>query len=216
MFTGLIEDLGTVHRFESVEGGRRFLFATELTGNLTRVGDSIAVNGVCLTVTDLEKIGFWADASSETLNRSNLKSLRVGERVNLERALRVGDRLGGHFVTGHVDGTAPLLTIERDGQVMAMIFQLPGDLLEYVAVKGSITIDGVSLTVNAVDQQRVAVLLIPHTLKQTIFQFRRPGDQINIETDMLAKYLERLIGEGASSSRTPKIDLDFLAKHGYS
>jgi len=216
MFTGLIEAFGTIRRIDSGDGGRRFLFFTGLTDEGTAVGDSIAVNGVCLTVTQLVPGGFWADASSETLDRSTLGDFRPGQEVNLERALRVGDRLGGHFVTGHVDCKASVASVTREGQTVSMEFQLPSEFLRYVAIKGSIAVDGVSLTVNSVSRDRVGVRIIPHTLAQTTLQSKRPGEPVNIETDMIAKYLDRLFHPNGPPSKTSGINPEFLAKHGFS
>lgn len=193
MFTGLVQALGTIAALEPVGGGARMRVAV---GTLdladVAIGDSIAVNGCCLTVTALDANGFAADLSQETLDCT--AGFVAGARVNLEKALRAGDRLGGHMVTGHVDGVGEIVSIEPAGDSRVLTFRVPQSLARYVARKGSVTVDGVSLTVNAVGRDTFAVNLIPHTLAMTGFGGLAAGARVNIEVDLIARYVERLLG----------------------
>lgn len=192
MFTGIVEAVGTVRSLEPVEDGARLVVdagALDLSDAVT--GESIAVSGVCLTVTGFEASGFAADVSGETLNATMLGDLAPGATVNLERALRVGDRLGGHLVTGHVDGVGDVLGMAPAGESRQLTLRLPGELAQYVARKGSITVDGVSLTVNAVDGPRCEINLVPHTLSVTTLGRLETGKRVNLEVDLIARYLER-------------------------
>jgi riboflavin synthase len=182
MFTGIVEQMGEVQ-----SGGTRLAVRTPLAAELER-GDSIAVNGVCLTAVDITGDGFEADVMEETLARSSLARLREGDRVNLELALRVGDRLGGHFVQGHVDATGSVDSIEQREHSRVVRVSAPPEILRYVVEKGSIAIDGVSLTVVDVDDEGFSVSLIPETLERTTLGSVSPGDPVNLEVDMLAKY----------------------------
>jgi riboflavin synthase len=183
MFTGLVVSTGKV---ESV--GPRLRIATPLTSELAR-GDSIAVGGVCLTAVEIENGSFEADVMEETLKRSSLGSLKPGDAVNLELALRVGDRLGGHFVQGHVDATGTVESVEERGLSTVIRFTAPADVLRYIVEKGSIAVDGVSLTVVDVGDESFSVSLIPETLERTTLGALSPGDIVNLEADMLAKYV---------------------------
>jgi riboflavin synthase len=196
MFTGIVEELGTVVSVTPVADGARVVFGASTVLSDARLGDSIAVNGCCLTVVELGD-GCWAaDAVTETLDRTALGRLAGGERVNLERPVRVEDRLGGHIVQGHVDGVGEMLARDAlpDGSTR-MRFAVPEPLLRYVVEKGSITLDGVSLTVAAVDDatSAVEIAVIPHTLAVTTLGRKAPGDPVNIEVDVLAKHVERLL-----------------------
>ena len=189
MFTGIVEELGTVEAVEPlVDGGRLTISGPVVTAD-ARHGDSIAVNGVCLTVVEVGEGRFTVDVVSETLRRSSLKGVAPGEKVNLERAMALGDRLGGHIVQGHVDGTAVLRDTEPDGLTR---FEIPERLSRYLVEKGSITVDGVSLTVVETGEREFSVALIPTTKQLTTLGVRQPGDEVNIEVDVLAKHLERL------------------------
>jgi riboflavin synthase len=192
MFTGLIADLGTVTALERDAAGARLGIATRLASELGE-GDSIAVNGVCLTALEVQGDGFSADAMSETLRRSSLGDLRLGASVNLELALRAGDRLGGHVVQGHVDATATIAAIREDG--FARVLELEADLTiaRYLVEKGSVTLDGVSLTVSALLEDGFAVSLIPETLRRTSLGAVEVGSRVNVEVDILAKHVERLL-----------------------
>lgn len=192
MFTGLIADLGEVSACERDDEGMRILVSTPLAAELA-VGDSIAVSGVCLTATRAGESELEAQAIAETLRRSSLERLQAGSRVNLELPLRLGDRLGGHIVQGHVDGVGVVRSVRQDGFSRVVGVELPPELLRYVVLKGSIALDGVSLTVSDIDGELVSVSLIPETLTRTTFGGVEPGDAVNVEVDVLGKHVERLI-----------------------
>ncbi|MDU0349712.1 riboflavin synthase [Actinomyces sp. MRS3W] len=204
MFTGIVEELGRVVRLDVIGDSARLAVDAPAVTQDARAGDSIAVNGCCLTVADLHDGVFTADLMAETLARTTLGTLATGDRVNLERALRVSDRLGGHVVQGHVDATAEIID-RRHGEHWDLVrLGLPRDLARYVAVKGSIAVDGVSLTVVDVDDgdapgdtPSLSVGLIPETLHRTTLGVRAPGDRVNLEVDVMSKYVERLLGTSA-------------------
>ena len=194
MFTGIIESIGTIGRLQEAGGGTRLVIdAGDVDLSDAAIGESISVSGVCLTVTALAAGGFSADVSGETLRATNLGDLGEGDRVNLERALCVGDRLGGHFVTGHVDGVGEVVGFEPAGDSRCLTVRVPGELAQYVARKGSLTVDGVSLTVNVVRKDECEINLVPHTLAVTTLGALREGDRVNLEVDLLARYLARLL-----------------------
>ena len=192
IFTGLVQDLGTVDAVDATDQGLRLRLRTALAGQVAE-GDSVAVNGVCLTATRVDREGFAADAMHETLRRCTLHAAAPGGIVNLELALRASDRLGGHVMQGHVDGVGEVAAIEEDGFARSMTVRAPQELLRYVVEKGSIALDGVSLTVAAVTQDDVSVSLIPETLERTTLGAVVPGDPVNLEVDVLAKYVEKLV-----------------------
>jgi len=196
VFTGIVEELGTVEAIADLEDAARLVVRGPVVTSDARPGDSVAVNGVCLTVVDLEDGTFSADVMLETLRRSSLGALAVGSPVNLERAARVDSRLGGHIVQGHVDGVATVTQIEPTEHWTTMSFALPSGLSRYLVEKGSICVDGVSLTVVAVDDATFSVSLIPTTLAHTTLGSRLVGQPVNIEVDVLAKYVERLLEGG--------------------
>ena len=182
----------------------------------TRIGDSISINGVDLTVIEMGSDFFSADASLETLKRSTLGELGVGSRVNLERALAVGERLGGHMVQGHVDGTGALLSVTPEGNAYRMRFGFPRELGRYIAMKGSITVDGISLTVAGLGDDWFEVAIIPHTWRETILSELKNGDAINLEVDVLAKYVERLMTRDEEvPSASSKLTIEYLTERGY-
>ena len=193
MFTGIVEERGTVASVEPLTNAERIAIRGSVVLADVRPGDSIAVNGVCLTVVDIGPDSFTADVMQETLKRSSLGSAGVGSEVNLERAARLDSRLSGHLVQGHVDGTGEVLVIEPDPHWTLMRISLPAGLGRYVVEKGSITVDGVSLTVVGVDDDGFSVSLIPTTLAETTLGSRRVGDTVNLEVDAIAKYVERLM-----------------------
>ncbi len=194
MFTGIIQAVGCIAAREERGGDVRLVVdAASLDLGDVRTGDSIAVAGVCLTALDIEGTRFAADVSNETLALTTLGLLAAGDAVNLEKALRLSDRLGGHLVSGHVDGTGRVVAIGDDARSQRWTFEVPAALARYIAVKGSVCADGVSLTVNEVDGTRFGINLIPHTLSVTTFDRRRPGDAVNIEVDLMARYAERLV-----------------------
>ena len=212
MFTGIIQGVGRVVRLEPRGGDMRLhvdTLALELGG--AQPGDSIAVSGVCLTAVALQPHGFSADVSTETLSLTTLGQLAAGDPVNLEQALRLADRLGGHLVSGHVDGVGKVVAITADARSQRWTLEVPTTLARYIAVKGSVCIDGTSLTVNAVSGNRFGVNLIPHTVAHTTFQARHVGDAVNIEVDVIARYVERLLSRG----ETPRLDEAFLQQHGF-
>lgn len=196
MFSGIIIAVGKIAGIESIKGDMRAVIdAGGMDLSDVAIGDSISVNGVCLTVVARTASTFTADVSAETLACTTFKHLGVGMRVNLEKALQVSARLHGHIVTGHVDGTGTIVSVSPDGRSIRYVIRVPEALSRYVCKKGSICIDGVSLTVNDVQGAEVGVNLIPHTLEQTILADYRPGTTVNIEVDIIARYLERLRGE---------------------
>lgn len=212
MFTGLIEAIGAISRVSSRRSGLELSITCSLPVAGMRSGDSIAVDGACLTVTGLQNRGFTADASSETLQRTTLGAKRPGHRVNLERALRLGERLGGHIVTGHVDAVAELCGRGQAGEFTRLAFACPGQVLRYIVEKGSVAVDGISLTVNEAGDRQFSVMIIPHTLAHTTLHDKKPGDRVNIETDIIGKYVEKLMGNREAAGG---ITLDFLNKHNF-
>jgi riboflavin synthase len=212
MFTGIIQSVGRIERLEPRGGDVRLVVdTTELDLSDVQQGDSIAVSGVCLTAVTLEARGFSADVSNETLSLTTLGKLKAGDPVNLEKALRLADRLGGHLVSGHVDGLGKVVSITPDGRSQRWTFEVSTALARYIAAKGSVCIDGTSLTVNEVAGQRFGVNLIPHTVEHTAFHARRVGDAVNIEVDVIARYVEQLLRAGEA----PKLDEAFLKQHGF-
>ncbi len=192
MFTGLVADLGTVSDVVATGDGVRLQVATSLAAELSE-GDSVAVNGVCLTAVSADAQGFTAEVMNETLRRSSLAEVAAGGRVNLELPLRAQDRLGGHVVQGHVDGVGAVSAVEDDGFARVVTIDAPPELLRYVVEKGSIAVDGVSLTVSSVSPDTFAVSLIPETLERTNLGAAAPGTPVNLEVDVLAKYVEKLV-----------------------
>ncbi|WP_448583759.1 riboflavin synthase [Thermocrinis sp.] len=187
MFSGLVEELGIVEELRFVPGGAKLTVRSSMED--IKIGDSVAVNGVCLTVVDLQKNTLSFDLSQETLSRSNLKLLKKGDLVNLERALRVGDRIGGHFLQGHVDFTSKILLFSQRGSHWELKIFIPDEYKEYIVEKGSIGIDGISLTINYVEQNAVSINIIPHTYERTNLKHRKVGDLVNVELDILGKYV---------------------------
>lgn len=212
MFTGIIQSVGRIHGLERRGGDVRLTVrAGDLDLSDVQPGDSIAVAGCCLTAVALDSDGFAADVSNESLSLTTLGQLGAGDRVNLEKALRLSDRLGGHLVSGHVDGLGKVVSVQPDGRSQRWSFQVPDALARYVAHKGSICIDGVSLTVNEVDGNCFGVNLIPHTVEHTSFHARRVGAVVNLEVDVVARYVERLLSAGEA----PRLDAAFLKQHGF-
>ncbi|MEK6550376.1 MAG: riboflavin synthase [Pseudomonadota bacterium] len=215
MFTGIIQAVGRVAAVESRGNDARLRIDSDsLPLADARPGDSIAVNGVCLTAIEFAGQSFTADVSAETLSCTTLGKHKIGAAVNLEPALLPTTRLGGHLVSGHVDGVGRLLESRPDGRSQRLRFELPAALAKYVAAKGSICVDGISLTVNAVEANRFDVNIVPHTLASTTLAALRPGDEVNIEVDLLARYLERL-RSGDGDQPTSGITPDFLKRTGF-
>jgi len=205
MFTGLIETIGVIERCDRTAGGMQMLLASDLPVAELSDGESIAVDGVCLTVTHFSDKGFAVDVSPESLDATTLGMKKAGERVNLERALKLSDRLGGHIVSGHVDAQATLQSVRRMGQFTRLDFKASQSLLAGMIVKGSVAIDGISLTINTVDTGGFSVMIIPHTLGNTTLCDRKPGERVNIETDMLGKYVENFLRSGSSGGVTREL-----------
>lgn len=201
MFTGIVVERGEVEAVEAGEHGARLRVRAELAGEL-EPGDSVAVNGACLTATEAADGAFAADVMNQTLELTTLGALGAGDRVNLELALRASDRLGGHVVQGHVDGTGTVVSTEPDGFARRLRVELPAELLPYVVERGSIAIEGVSLTVSALGESWAEVSLIPETLERTTLGAREPGDRVNVECDVLARYVMRQMQPGMSPLST--------------
>ncbi|SDS97972.1 riboflavin synthase alpha chain [Halopseudomonas xinjiangensis] len=218
MFTGIIEAVGQIQTMQPKGGDVRLYVKTgKLDLADVKLGDSIAVNGVCLTAVDLPGDGFWADVSQETLRRSALAGLKPGSRVNLEKALTPASRLGGHLVSGHVDGVGKVVSMEEDARSWHFRIEAPAALARYIAEKGSITVDGTSLTVNAVDGAIFHLNIVPHTMQETIMGGYQPGCVVNLEVDVIARYLERLLlgDKAAEPGSQSDISLAFLAENGF-
>jgi riboflavin synthase len=213
MFTGIIEDRGKVLRIEHREQERRLIL--ELPPHLTEVqlGDSINVNGVCLTVVQKNGQMIELDLSLETLQKTALRELKKGDQVNLERALRLTDRLGGHIVTGHVDGIGQIVEKTEERDFLKLRIRIPDSVSRYVVEKGSIAIDGISLTVNDFREGEIRMTLIPYTIEKTALKQKRIGDQVNLEADILGKYVEKFLDRG--EKKTGQVDLSFLKEHGF-
>lgn len=201
MFTGLIQDLGSVENLDAGADGARLRIATKLAPEIA-LGDSVAVNGVCLTATAVDDAGFETEAMNQTLNVTALGTVAAGDQVNLELALQASDRLGGHIVQGHVDGVGTVASVEEDGFARRVRIELSPALLRYAVDKGSITLDGVSLTVAELGEGWVEVSLIPETLERTNLGRAAPGGKVNVESDVVAKYVERLLAPFAGKDRT--------------
>ena len=216
MFTGIIQGLGTLVDKRTAGGGMIFVLEADFALTDPEEGESIAVNGACLTARDIRGNRFCVDVSPESLSRTGLGRLQVGSRVNLERALRLSDRLGGHLVSGHVDAQGRVEERRSTGDFTLFTFSLDPGLTRYIIEKGSIAIDGVSLTVNSCERGRFAVSIIPHTLQVTMLGRLKPGDLVNIEVDMIGKYVEKMLSEKpAGIPAAGRINPGFLAEHGF-
>jgi riboflavin synthase len=213
IFTGLIQETGRVRRIDRRADGAFLSVEARAVLEGTRLGDSISINGVDLTVVRMTADRFDADVSLETLSRSTLGLLRAGSRVNLERALAVGERLGGHMVQGHIDGTGELVSVAPEGNAYRMRFRFPAELGRYIAMKGSIAVDGISLTVAALGEDWFEVAIIPHTWRETTLGELKRGSRVNLETDVLAKYVERLMAKG--DSKASRLTAEYLTEMGY-
>lgn len=217
MFTGIVNATGQVQALSPTQSDLRIqIHAADLDLSQVQLGDSIATNGVCLTVTALDAGSFWADVSLETLRHSTLGELKRGDRVNLEKALTLATPLGGHLVSGHVDGVGEVLDVQPEGRAKRLQIKAPSGLSRYIATKGSICLDGISLTVNQVKGEVFELTIVPHTQAHTTLAQWQIGRKINIEVDIMARYLERLLQAGAPSASTqPRLDAAFLAEHGF-
>lgn len=215
MFTGLIESVGSVRHLRRGDDNVRLAVATALPMNELTLGESIAVNGICLTVVGFGGGCFEADVSPETLARSNFGELAPGSPVNLERALRLSDRLGGHLVTGHVDAVGTVVARRKERNATLFTIGLPAEIARQFVPKGSVAVDGISLTVNTVGKESFSVTVIPHTLAETTLREKAVGSRVNIETDIIGKYVMRLLEGRKQGGEGGSIDLEFLAKHGF-
>lgn len=217
MFTGIVEEIGTVRRIQNGKASAVLTVHAQKVLEDLHLGDSIAVNGVCLTVTAFDKHSFCADVMHETLNRSALGLLTAGSHVNLERAMAANGRFGGHIVSGHIDGTGTVAAITQDGIAVRYTIQTSDSVIKYIVEKGSVAIDGISLTVTEIEGNRFGVSIIPHTQGQTTLSMRNIGDTVNLENDIVGKYVERLLSFQATESPKPKskITKDFLLQNGF-
>lgn len=216
MFTGIIQSIGTVAAKQPRGSDMRLRIQTgKLDLGDVQLGDSIAVNGVCLTAVELPGDGFWADVSGETLKRTGTGKLDIGSRVNLEKALTPTTRLGGHLVSGHVDGVGRVVQRYDDGRSVRFHIQAPDELARYIAEKGSICVDGISLTVNAVQGAEFQLNIVPHTLQETIMGAYQAGTEVNLEVDLIARYLERLVLGDKAADASSGISEAFLSEHGF-
>ncbi|GGB98694.1 riboflavin synthase subunit alpha [Marinobacterium zhoushanense] len=220
MFTGIIEAIGEIADIRMVDGDMRLQVRTgDLDLSDVKLGDSIATNGVCLTAVALPGDGFVADVSCETLTHTRFPSLKVGERVNLEKAMMPTSRFGGHIVTGHVDGLGKVIDRRDDARSVRLWIQAPKSLLRYIAAKGSITVDGVSLTVNSLEGDRFGLNIVPHTAQETIIDTYRAGREVHLEVDIIARYLERLMAPASDADNATDagsgLTLETLAAAGF-
>jgi riboflavin synthase len=212
VFTGIIEDLGVVKQIDRQKVVRLTILAKTVLEGL-KIGDSLTVNGVCLTVVGFDTTEMMVEVSPETLGVTSLGSLKVGDGVNLERAMRLNDRLGGHLVTGHVDGVGRVRERRMEGDSSLLCIEAPAEVLNYCVKKGSIAVDGVSLTINDLTQKDFRVMIIPHTATATTLGLKGVGDVVNLEADLMGKYVERLLFRENAGSTAPRIDIEYLRKH---
>jgi len=217
MFTGIIETVGTVASLASKQGGMQLRIKSVGLGmDTVQLGDSIAVNGVCLTVTSFSNDDFCADISAESLRYTRFAQIQVGDKVNLEKALTLSKPLGGHLVSGHVDGIGSIVAVSSEGASLRYVVHCDASLHRYIANKGSITVDGVSLTVTGLEAQGFTLNIVPHTATNTIIPSYQKGTQVHLEVDLMARYAERLLSaKQESTNETSNIDAAFLAKNGY-
>lgn len=215
MFTGIVEEIGTINSiFQNRENARIKIDANKVLEDVN-LGDSICTNGVCLTVTEYDSKSFTVDVMGETLRRSNLGELKKGDKVNLERALALGGRFGGHIVSGHIDGVGVIKEFANEGNAIWISIETSNDILKSIVFKGSITIDGVSLTVAYVDDDIFKVCIIPHTQSETILTSKKTGNKVNLECDVIAKYIEKLLMVQEKQEKKKTIDIDFLKENGF-
>ena len=216
MFTGLIQDVGKIQSLEPRQGGVRATVSTRLELGSIKIGDSVSVDGVCLTVVKFQGTAFVVEASPETLQKTTLAQARQGQGVNLETALRMSDPLGGHLVAGHVDGTGEILEVIPEGNSWRFRFRVPPEVGRYLVKKGSVAVDGISLTVAEYGDQEFTVSVIPHTAQTTTLGSKKAGDRVNLESDLIAKYVEKFVRQGEiRGPQASTLDASFLAKHGY-
>lgn len=218
MFTGLIEETGLIRGVAKGAVSARIVIGAMIIPEGMKLGDSVAVNGVCLTVVDFNSNYFEADVMPETMAKTNLAYLKAGDRVNLERPLKLGDRLGGHIVSGHIDGVGSIVSREKYDIAILFTISAPPEVMRYIIKKGSVAIDGVSLTVVDFSENKFQVSLIPHTASMTTFGFKKAGDKVNLEGDLVGKYIERMLNvrsSGRPGCEDKKITVEFLADNGF-
>lgn len=215
MFTGIIEEIGVIKKITKGVNSEKLLIQCNKVLEETKLGDSICTNGVCLTVTDINDHSFQADVMTETLLRSNLGNLTLGSEVNLERALTLSSRLGGHIVSGHIDGVGKIVSLKRIDNSIEVTIEAKLSILKYIIEKGSITIDGISLTVTYVDNKAFKVCIIPHTGENTILLKKKVGESVNLECDILGKYVERLLSFKLEEKKKSNISEGFLRENGF-
>ncbi|GLI33145.1 riboflavin synthase [Desulforhabdus amnigena] len=219
MFTGLIEGTGTLLRIDHQGPDAKMVIQANYAMEGLTLGESIAVDGACLTVVSFQGTVFTADVSAETLNRTTLGRKMAGQHLNLERALRMGDRLGGHLVSGHVDGIGVLKERKKEGRSWRLFFEVPRELSRYIIEKGSVAVNGISLTVNGCSEGSFDVNIVPHTAKETTISEFQIGDEVNIETDIIGKYVEKMLRSWTpaeeKSTKSSRIDAAFLQRHGF-
>ena len=215
MFTGIVEEVGRIEEISHGKDSARLTISAKTVLEGTKEGDSIAVNGICLTVTSLFSEGFTADVMHETLNRSSLAMLTDKSLVNLERAMPANGRFGGHIVSGHVDGVGKIVRIQRDDIAIWYTIETTAEILRYIVEKGSVTVDGISLTVAKVSTGNFCISAIPHTIEKTVLKERREGSLVNLETDVIGKYVEKLLNIQAKPQKNSTITRDFLEKYGF-
>ena len=220
MFTGIIEGLGTIAKIRPSDRGKRLLIDADFPLDQTKIGDSIAISGVCVTVIIIAGKRFEIDISPETIAKTTFGTAKIGDRVNLERALRLSDRIDGHLVSGHIDGIGTIKDKKRTGNAIIVVIDVPEFLSRYMIMKGSVAVDGISLTINNRARDCFDVSIIPHTAKMTTIGLKKAGDYINIETDMIGKYIENFIAEKPANNikketGQPSVDMQFLTKTGF-
>lgn len=220
MFTGIIEGPGAISAIRSAGQGKRLTIRADFDLDQTKIGDSLCVSGACLTAVTIDGRHFEVDISPETLQMTTFAQARVGQRVNIERALRLSDRIDGHLVSGHIDGVGHIRHLETRGNAIILTIDVPESLTKYMISKGSVAVDGISLTINTCDPGRFSVSIIPHTAKWTTIGSKNSGDSVNIETDMLGKYVERFMNPGpgpkkARAEKTSAMDEAYLLKTGF-
>lgn len=216
MFTGIIEATGHIDSLEQVGGDVRAVISSEtLDVNEMKLGDSICVSGVCLTAIAITDNSFTVDISNETLSLTSMATLKTGDRVNLELAMQPSSRFGGHIVSGHVDGLAELASRAQDGRSERLVFSAPTELMKYIAAKGSVCLEGISLTVNEVSETGFGINIIPHTAEMTTFGELKEGDKVNLEVDLISRYLERLMTAGQTDKQPANLTFDKLVEYGF-
>lgn len=215
MFTGIIEELGTVKSLNMSGNSGSINIKAHKVLEKTQIGDSIAVNGICLTVTTLQPDGFTADVMAETVRRSSLGSAKAGDKVNLERAMSAEGRFGGHIVSGHIDGTGTIMEYRKEENAVWVTIGTSAEILELIVEKGSICIDGISLTVAAVSDSDFSVSIIPHTGEETTLLKKKPGDKVNLENDVVGKYVQKLLGLKSQEKKESTLTMDMLRDYGF-